>query len=129
MIRFGFQVPRVGRGDGLFEHLAGVCQLAERPLFDSGEPGVSHLAAEWFHERGLVAIGADNCAVDVLPGEDGVRAYGLHPRIINQQGGYLIEYLDLEELSRLRATEFLFVASPLMITGAAGSPLNPVAIL
>jgi len=101
----------------------------DRTLFDSGEPGLSYLVAEWFRERGLVAIGADNCAVDVLPGEDGVRAYGLHPRIINQQGGYLIEYLDLEELARLGASEFLFVASPLMITGAAGSPLNPVAIL
>jgi kynurenine formamidase len=101
----------------------------DRALFDSGEPGLSYLAAEWFHERGLVAIGADNGAVDVLPGEDGVRPYGLHPRIINQQGGYLIEYLDLEELAARRAREFLFVAAPLRIAGAAGSPLNPVAIL
>jgi kynurenine formamidase len=101
----------------------------DRALFDSGEPGLSYLAAEWFHEHGLVAIGADNGAVDVIPGEDGVRPYGLHPRIINQQGGYLIEYLDLEELARLGASEFLFVAAPLMIVGAAGSPLNPVAIL
>lgn len=100
-----------------------------RALFDEGEPGLSYRAAEWFHRLGLVALGADNCAVDVLPGEPGVRPYGLHPRIINQQGGYLIEYLDLEELSAQRTYEFLFVACPLLITGAAGSPLNPVAIL
>jgi len=101
----------------------------DRELFDSGEPGLSYLAAEWFHEHGLVALGADNGAVDVIPGEDGVRPYGLHPRVINQQGGYLIEYLDLEELARRGAREFLFVAAPLRITGAAGSPLNPVAVL
>lgn len=101
----------------------------DRARFDAGEPGLSYHCAGWFHERGVVAIGADTCAVDVLPGEAGVRPYGLHPRIINQQGGYLIEYLNLEELAELRTYEFLFVASPLNITGAAGSPLNPVAIL
>jgi kynurenine formamidase len=101
----------------------------DRARFDEGEPGLSYHCAEWFHERGLVAIGADQCAVDVLPGEPGVHPYGLHPRVINQQGGYLIEYLDLEELSNLGVYEFLFVASPLKITGAAGSPINPVAIL
>lgn len=101
----------------------------DRARFDDGEPGLSYHCAQWFHERGLVALGADQCAVDVLPGEPGVHPYGLHPRIINQQGGYLIEYLDLEELSTLREYEFLFVASPLKITGAAGSPINPVAIL
>jgi len=39
LIRFGFQVPRVGAaaraGDRLFEHLAGACELAERSGFDS----------------------------------------------------------------------------------------------
>jgi kynurenine formamidase len=102
---------------------------SDRALFDEGEPGLSYRCAEWFHRLGLVAIGADTCAVDVLPGEPGVRPYGLHPRIINQQGGYLIEYLDLEELAAERTYEFLFVASPLRISGAAGSPVNPVAIL
>lgn len=102
---------------------------SDRKLFDEGEPGLSYRAAKWFHDKGLVALGSDNCAVDVLPGEPGVRPYGLHPRVINQQGGYLIEYLDLEELAAQRVYEFLFVASPLKITGAAGSPVNPVAIL
>jgi kynurenine formamidase len=102
---------------------------SDRARFDEGEPGLSYLAAKWFHERELVALGADNCAVDVLPGEEGVRPYGLHPRVINQQGGYLIEYLDLEPLAREETYEFLFVAAPLMISGAAGSPVNPVAVL
>ncbi len=101
----------------------------DRKRFDEGWPGLSYRAATWFHERGLAALGADTCAVDVIPGEDGVRPYGLHPRIINQQGGYLIEYLDLEELATQRTPEFLFVAAPLVIEGAAGSPINPLAIL
>ncbi len=102
---------------------------SDRASFDAGWPGLSHRCAEWFHEHELVGLGADNCAVDVIPGEPDVRPYGLHPRIINQQGGYLIEYLDLEELARHETYEFLFIAAPLRISGAAGSPVNPVAIL
>lgn len=102
---------------------------ADRPLFDSGEPGLGLDVADWFFEHGIVALGADNGAVDVLPSEPGVRAFGLHPRIINQQGGYLVEYLDLEELATTEVYAFLFVAAPLKIAGGSGSPLNPLAIL
>lgn len=101
----------------------------DRARFDSGEPGLAVDVAGWFHEHGLVALGADNGAVDVLPGEPGVRPFGLHPRIINQQGGYLLEYLDLAELAAAGRYEFLFVAAPLRVAGGSGSPVNPVAIL
>jgi kynurenine formamidase len=101
----------------------------DRARFDAGEPGLALDVAGWVHEHGLVALGADNGAVDVLPAEPGVRPFGLHPRIINQQGGYLLEYLDLEELAGIGVPEFLFVAAPLRVAGGAGSPLNPVAIL
>jgi kynurenine formamidase len=94
-----------------------------------GEPGLALDAAEWFFRRELVAIGADNGAIDVLPPEPGGQAYGLHPRIIQRQGGYLLEFLDLEELAAARATDFLLVVAPLKITGGAGSPINPVAIV
>lgn len=102
---------------------------SDRARFDSGEPGLSNDVSGWFHEHGLVALGADNGAVDVLPGEPGVRPFGLHPRIINRQGGYLMEYLDLEELATTGTHEFLFVAAPLRVAGGSGSPVNPVAIL
>jgi kynurenine formamidase len=101
----------------------------DRARFDSGEPGLSVDVAPWFHRNELVALGADNGAIDVLPGEPGVRAFGLHPRIIRQQGGYLIEYLDLEELATYGRYEFLFVAAPLKVTAGCGSPLNPLAVL
>jgi kynurenine formamidase len=94
-----------------------------------GEPGLALDAAEWFFRRELVAIGADNGAIDVLPPEPGGQAYGLHPRIIQRQGGYLLEFLDLEELAAARATDFLLVVAPLKVTGGAGSPINPVAIV
>jgi kynurenine formamidase len=48
-------------------------------------------------------------------------------------GVHLFDYLDLERLAETCATarrwEFLFIASPLLIPGGTGSPLNPLAIL
>lgn len=95
---------------------------------ESGEPGLALDVASWFHKNQLVAIGADNGGIDVLPAEPGGQAFGLHPRIIQQQGGYLLEFLELDELSAAGVFEFLFVAAPLKISGGAGSPVNPVAV-
>lgn len=93
-----------------------------------GEPGLALDVASWFHKNQLVAIGADNGAIDVLPAEPGGQAFGLHPRIIQQQGGYFLEFLELEELSAAGVFEFLFLTAPLKISGGAGSPVNPVVV-
>jgi kynurenine formamidase len=42
---------------------------------------------------------------------------------------YLIENLDLEALARDRIQEFLFVAAPLRLTRASGSPCSPLAVV
>jgi kynurenine formamidase len=100
----------------------------DRARFDRfEEPGPGRDAVAWFHEHGLVGLGADNAAVEVLPPEDGVQM-ALHVGIIRDLGGYLIEYLNLEELAADRAYEFLFALAPLRLVGGIGSPVNPLAI-
>jgi len=47
-------------------------------------------------------------------------------------GVHLLDYLQFEDLrvacQRAGRWEFLFVASPLLIAGGTGSPVNPVAV-
>ena len=43
-------------------------------------------------------------------------------------GIYLVENLNLEELAADRAYESLIVIAPLQLTGAVGSPVNPIAL-
>lgn len=95
--------------------------------FFRSEPGIGMDAAAWLAERDVVAIGADNYAVEVIPTQDG-RAAPVHRFLIRDCGIYLMELFDLEELAAAQAYEFLFVAAPLRIVGGVGSPLNPVAI-
>ncbi len=121
---------RLRRGDVCLVRTGWINRYSDDPEVQrQGEPGLALDVAEWFSRHELVALGADNGAVDVLPAEPGGEPYGLHPRIIQRQGGYLLEFLDLEELSAASATEFLLVVAPLKIAGGAGSPVNPVAIL
>ena len=41
---------------------------------------------------------------------------------------YIIEILNLDELAKDQAYEFLFVVGPLLLRGGIGVPINPIAI-
>jgi kynurenine formamidase len=49
--------------------------------------------------------------------------------LIAQNGIHIIENLELEELSAAATGAFAFVALPIRISGATGSPLRPVALM
>jgi kynurenine formamidase len=100
----------------------------DRARFDLfEEPGPGRDAVEWFRRHDLAALGADNPAVEVLPTGDAAQL-PLHAGVIRDLGGYLIEFLNLEELAADHVHEFLFVAAPLRIVRGIGSPVNPIAI-
>lgn len=98
----------------------------------STAPGIGLEAARWLAEQDIAAVGADNMAVEVQTAHDRFEGGGVAPEchklLIRDCGIYLIELLNLEELAGHNVSEFLFVAAPLKILGASGSPLNPLAI-
>ena len=53
----------------------------------------------------------------------------VHTLLLIERGIYIMESLDLEDLARSGAREFLFVALPLAIRGATGSMIDPVAVI
>jgi hypothetical protein len=77
-------------------------------------------------------VAADTWGVEVRPNE--IDMYQpLHIVSLVYGGIHLAELFDLDSLalacSVLGRWEFLFVAAPLPLTGACGSPLNPLALL
>jgi kynurenine formamidase len=93
--------------------------------------GVAKSGTLWAAERGVAAVGADNMAWDV-PGErdpeSGATLFA-HFYLLPQKGIYIIENLNLEELSRDRQYVFAFVGIPMKLNGATGSPLRPLALV
>jgi kynurenine formamidase len=91
------------------------------------QPGIGLDAAEFLAAKDVVAVCSDNTAVEAQP-FDQDKFLGSHVVLLVRHGIYLIEHLDLRELSRDECYEFLFCTSPLRITGATASPVNPIAI-
>ncbi|HTW64384.1 MAG TPA: cyclase family protein [Bryobacteraceae bacterium] len=87
-------------------------------------PGPEIEAARWLSERGVFAAGSDTIAFEKVPAAQ----MPVHVHLLVENGIHIIEALDLEELSRNRIHEFVFVAAPLKIRGGTGSPLRPLAL-
>ncbi len=87
-------------------------------------PGPAIAGARWLSERGIFAAGSDTVAFEKVPDA----AMPVHVHLLVESGIHIIECLNLEELAAAGVAEFLFVALPLKIRGATGSPVRPVAI-
>ena len=94
-----------------------------------GEPGIDVPAARWLTARGVVAIGCDNMAVEVLPNPDHGLALPVHQHVLAEAGVHLIENLVLDELAASGARRFCFVLLAVKFRGATGSPVRPVALV
>lgn len=128
---------RVGRGDIV---LVRTGQLARTRRGGWGDyaggpaPGLSLTTAGWLHRTEIAAIATDTWGFEVRPNEFDVPAFQpLHQVVIPNMGLTIGELWDLDELGAVCAEsgtyEFLLSAAPLPITGAVGSPINPVAVL
>jgi kynurenine formamidase len=95
-------------------------------------PGLSWRCGRWLSEKKVAAVASDNSAVETSTAEfPGVRL-PLHLLTLRDMGMMLGEIWNLEGLgadcAEDKVYEFMLVSNPLLISGAVGSPINPVAI-
>jgi kynurenine formamidase len=128
----------------------------DRTEWGRRQPGLSWRCAEWFHEREVAAVAADNLAVeahdedaDAAAGAgfylssrespdlgaqhaDSNPSYLFHMLALRDMGLLLGELWNLEELAavctRDSRYDFMLIAEPLAATGAVGGPVNPIAL-
>jgi kynurenine formamidase len=98
-----------------------------RALYDQGEPGIDESTLPWLQAHDVVAVGADNQAVEVLH-EIPPAHLPVHMVAIRDLGLYLLENLNLDALAADKVYESLLVVAPLPLSGGIGSPINPVAL-
>ncbi len=101
--------------------------------FSAGDaPGLSFLTAPWLFDKQIAGLATDTWGAEVRPNELPGSFQPLHLVMIVNMGLLVGEIFDLEALGQDCAAdgvyEFLFVAPPLPITHAVGSPINPQAI-
>ncbi|MCV7317139.1 cyclase family protein [Mycolicibacillus parakoreensis] len=94
--------------------------------------GLDWSCAAWLHDHQVAAVAADNLMVeDPVSGVEGTYL-PMHMLCLRDMGMMLGEYWDFQALAADCAAdgvyEFQLVAPPLRVTGAVGSPVNPIAI-
>lgn len=96
-------------------------------------PGLSFFALPWLAEHGIAAVASDTWGVEVRPNELPDSFQPLHLPAVVYMGLLLGEMFDFEELARVcaeeRAYEVFVSAPPLAVTGSAGAPPGPVAVI
>ena len=96
--------------------------------FMTGQPGLGLGGARYLAQLGVVAVGADNWALEVIPAEKDGEVFPVHPELLAKNGVYVLENMDSRELARDGVTEFLFVLGQPRFEGAVQAVINPVAI-
>ena len=104
--------------------------MTDNATYLEGEPGPDEDAARFLTEMGVVAIGADNMALEVLPGINHPEVMmPVHQHCLVEAGVHIIENLILAELAREKISVFCFVLLATKYKGATGCPVRPIAIL
>ena len=130
------QGVKIKRGDTVFIRTGWGQLFTDVATFAGGfSPGPSLGGADWLIKQGARIVGSDTLTFEKrppiagTPGRPDFRLFPVHVRLIAENGVYIIENLDLEELSRLRAYEFVVVIPPLKIRGGTGSALRAFALV
>ncbi len=89
------------------------------------QAGIGLDGAAWLADRDVVAVGCDNAAVEAIPFDDD-DFLAVHKALLVRRGIYLLEFLDLSAPAADQAWEGLLTVAPLKVTGATGSPVNPI---
>ncbi|MGW0710044.1 cyclase family protein [Streptomyces sp. NPDC002643] len=95
-------------------------------------PGLSFTTAGWLHGTEIAAVATDTWGFEVRPNEFDRSFQPLHQVVIPHIGMPVGEIWDLDALAADCAAdgvyEFLLAAGPIPFTGAAGAPVNPLAV-
>ena len=125
----------VGRGDLVLVRTGRYARAVREGWGDyagGAAPGLSFTTAGWLHSTEIAAIATDTWGFEVRPNEFDEAFQPLHQVAIPHIGLLIGEMWNLEELAADCAAdglhEFLLTAAPLPITGAVGSPVNPIAV-
>lgn len=98
----------------------------KRFLNPSVFPGPEIEVARLLREREVVATGSDTPPYEIYPVGT---TYSVHVELLVKGGIFIMECLKLSALAQRGVSSFQFIALPLNLPRATGSPISPVAIV
>jgi len=119
----------IKKGDVVLFHTGWLPKADTAPEeFMAGQPGLGVDGAKYLASLDVMAVGADNWALEVLPGEIEGELFPVHPELLAKNGIYILENMNTHELQADKAWEFMFVLGQPKFEGAVQAVINPIAI-
>ena len=115
------------QGDIVILHTGKMAATEGKP-FAAPQPGLGVEGAQYLADAGVVAVGADNWALEVIPFENPRRPYEVHQTLLTVNGVYILENMVTAELAADNVTEFFFSLGVPRWEGTVQMVINPVAI-
>ena len=104
---------------------------ADKAKYMGLRPGPGESAARWLASKKIFLTGDDQMTYEVFPQQGSV--FPCHRILIADNGIYLVENMNLEELAKaladMKVYEFVLVLNPPRIRGATGAAANAFAII
>src|SRR4029077_1543505 len=99
----------IRQGDVVIFHTGWVSLIGkDNQRYNAGEPGLGVEGAKYLVSKGVVAIGSDTWAVEVIPFES-KNVFEVHQILLPMSGTYILENMNTAPLAADKAYEFLFV--------------------
>lgn len=115
-------------GDVVIFHTGKMQAVEGSAELSPGEAGLGVEGAQYLADLGVVAVGADTWAVEVIPFESEARPFDVHLTLLAKNGVYILENMVTDELANDGVTEFFFSLGVPRLEGTVQAIINPVAI-
>jgi len=122
-------IASIGKGDVVLFRTGWMRLMGnDDKRYGAANPGLGVEGARYLSSLGVALVGADNENLEVVPFETGAGAFQVHQILIAENGIYIVENLNLEEMTRDKAWESFFTLGAPRVTGGVQSIVNPIAI-
>jgi kynurenine formamidase len=132
------QSTEIRPGDVVITHTGLLKEIENKRSYQAGGEGAQNLDSEagiglsaakyLVEEKGVVVVGADNWALEVIPAPESGMFLPLHEYLLVRKGVHIMENVWTKDLARDQIYEFLFVVAGPKLGGAVQMPIHPIAI-
>ena len=119
---------QIEKGDVVLFHTGYMKATEDAEGLTQTEPGLGAEGAQYLADLGVVAVGADTWAVEVIPFEAADRPFDVHLTLLAKNGVYILENMVTDELAEDGVTEFFFSLGVPRLEGTVQAIINPVAV-
>ena len=122
------QRVKITKGDVVLFHSGYLKANEGKTTLSPAEPGLGVSGAHYLAKQGVVAVGGDAWALEVLPSEDPKDVFPVHGLFLVKYGIYILENMVTQELAADGVSEFMFSLGVPKLKGAVQAIINPLAI-